>query len=157
MRPVPGLRLDQIDPGWGANVPAHWCTRLHGQRGPYMEKALGGSPLLQQGELDFSPAEKQSILKWALALGFSLPALKRVIKADLFRSAEALLPPHKCGGSHREDTPGFTSCPTATVWEQNLRRRCWLVFSYLLLSYSIYMVLLLLLLCFCNDFRGVSY
>src|ERR1039458_5606024 len=102
MRPVPGLRLDQIDPGWGANVPAHWCTRLHGQRGPYMEKALGGSPLLQQGELDFSPAEKQSILKWALALGFSLPALKRVIKADLFRSAEALLPPHKCGGSHRE-------------------------------------------------------
>src|ERR1035438_5473741 len=125
MRPVPGLRLDQIDPGWGANVPAHWCTRLHGQRGPYMEKALGGSPLLQQGELDFSPAEKQSILKWALALGFSLPALKRVIKADLFRSAEALLPPHKCGGSHREDTPGFTSCPTATVWEQNLRRRCY--------------------------------
>jgi hypothetical protein len=67
-----------------------------------MGKASGESPLLQQGELDFSPAEKQSILKWALALGFSPPALKRVIKADLFRSAEALLPPHKCGGSHRE-------------------------------------------------------
>jgi hypothetical protein len=32
-------------------------------------KSFGGSPLLQQGELDFSPAEKQSILKWALALG----------------------------------------------------------------------------------------
>src|ERR1035441_3190730 len=26
----------------------------------------------------------------------------RVLKAELFRSAEALLPPHKCGGFHRE-------------------------------------------------------
>jgi hypothetical protein len=32
--------------------------------------SAGGSPLLQQGELDFSPAEERSNLKWALALGF---------------------------------------------------------------------------------------
>jgi hypothetical protein len=33
-----------------------------------------------------------------------LPALKRRIKVEaLFRSAEALLPPHECGGSHHED------------------------------------------------------
>jgi hypothetical protein len=30
----------------------------------------GGSPLLQQGELDFSPAKKRRPRKWALALGF---------------------------------------------------------------------------------------
>jgi hypothetical protein len=31
----------------------------------------GGSPLLQQGELDFSPAEKRLISQgWALALAF---------------------------------------------------------------------------------------
>src|ERR1019366_1291890 len=95
-----------------------------GSAGLIWGRLLVEAPCFSRGELDFSPAEKQSILKWALALGFSLPALKRVIKANLFRSAEALLPPHKCGGSHREDTPGFTSCPTARVWEQNLRRRC---------------------------------
>jgi hypothetical protein len=32
-----------------------------------------------------------------------LPALKRMIKVEaLSRSAEALLPPHECGGSHHE-------------------------------------------------------
>jgi hypothetical protein len=32
---------------------------------------FGGSPLLQQGELDFSPAEKPFIFEgWALALDF---------------------------------------------------------------------------------------
>jgi len=34
-----------------------------------MRKFFGGSPLLQQGELDFSPAEKRSEFKWALAPG----------------------------------------------------------------------------------------
>ena len=39
---------------------------------------LGGSPLLRQGEMDFSPAEKRSILKRASAPGFlDNPALKR--------------------------------------------------------------------------------
>jgi hypothetical protein len=37
---------------------------------------------------------------------FGLPALKRTIRVEtLSRSAEALLPPHKCGGSH----PGTAS------------------------------------------------
>jgi hypothetical protein len=49
-----------------------------------LENALGGSPLLQQGELDFSPAEKKSILKWALAPDCSNPALKRVVRAEFF-------------------------------------------------------------------------
>ena len=43
-----------------------------------------GAPLLQQGELDFSPADKESILERALALVFSNAALKRVIRAELF-------------------------------------------------------------------------
>src|ERR1700690_756469 len=34
-----------------------------------MRKFFGGCPLLQQGELDFSPAEKRSEFKWALAPG----------------------------------------------------------------------------------------
>ena len=33
---------------------------------PYFEPTAGGSPLLQQGELDFNPAEKRSILKGGL-------------------------------------------------------------------------------------------
>jgi hypothetical protein len=33
----------------------------------------------------------------------AVPALKRMIKVEtLSRSAQALLPPHKCGGSHHE-------------------------------------------------------
>ena len=39
-------------------------------RASFAKSAFGGSPRLQQGELDFSPAEKESILKWALAPGF---------------------------------------------------------------------------------------
>jgi hypothetical protein len=46
---------------------------------------LGGSPLLQQGELDFSPAIKPFILTQTLKpLRFSMQALKRMIKVDLF-------------------------------------------------------------------------
>jgi peptidyl-prolyl cis-trans isomerase SurA len=46
---------------------------------------FGGSPLLQQGELDFSPAGKPLISKpWALALAFLRPALKRTIRVELF-------------------------------------------------------------------------
>jgi hypothetical protein len=44
---------------------------------------LGGSSLLQQGELDFSPAENRFLSKeWALALDFSRPALKRIIRVE---------------------------------------------------------------------------
>jgi hypothetical protein len=36
----------------------------------------------------------------------ALPALKRVIRVEtLSRSAKALLPPHKCGGSHLQARP----------------------------------------------------
>ena len=65
--------------------------------GKTLGKAFGGSPLLQQGELDFSPAEKELLLKWALALGFSIAsanardrsralpgALKRSFPQDCF-------------------------------------------------------------------------
>jgi len=50
----------------------------------YVHSEVGGSPLIQQGELDFSPAEKPPISKlWALALGFLRPALKRTITIEL--------------------------------------------------------------------------
>ena len=63
---------------------------------------MGGSPLLQQGELDFSPAEKRSISKSALAVEFLEASAKAPYESrTILRSAEALLPPHKCGGSHR--------------------------------------------------------
>ena len=45
--------------------------------------------------LRFSPAGANEAL--------ALPALKRVIRVEtLLRSAQALLPPHECGGSHHE-------------------------------------------------------
>jgi hypothetical protein len=47
-----------------------------------------------------------------------LPALKRRIKVEaLSRSAEALLPPHKCGGSHHQSR-GF---PVVTQGLKSLR------------------------------------
>jgi hypothetical protein len=55
----------------------------------------GGAGLQSSGKafnyaMGFSPGD------------FSIPALKRRSKSNFYRSAEALLPPHKCGGSHRE-------------------------------------------------------
>jgi peptidyl-prolyl cis-trans isomerase SurA len=51
----------------------------------YVHSENGGSPLLQQGELDFSPAEKPILSKlWALALGFLRPVLKRTLRVELF-------------------------------------------------------------------------
>ncbi len=48
---------------------------------------------------DFSRAVEAQQRSGLLAV--PLPALKRMIKIEvLSRSAEALLPPHKCGGSH---------------------------------------------------------
>ncbi len=51
-------------------------------------------PLLQQGELDFSPAERRLFSKAGFSPGLSdPPALKRkIMKEQFFRSAEALLP-----------------------------------------------------------------
>src|ERR1035437_8952594 len=65
--------------------------------------ALVGAPCFSRGELDFSPAGKKSTFEWALALAFSIPGAKaRAQETNFSRSAEALLPPHKCGGSHQE-------------------------------------------------------
>ena len=44
------------------------------------KKAPGVSPLLQQRELDFSPAEKNSILKMGFSPGVWIPGAKAMIK-----------------------------------------------------------------------------
>ncbi len=67
---------------------------------------LVGAPCFSRGELGFSPAEECLISKGALALGFPIPGAKAHRQGSTFsRSAEALLPPHKCGGSHPEVHP----------------------------------------------------
>jgi hypothetical protein len=51
-------------------------------------------------------------------VGAVLPALKRMIRVEaLFRSAEALLPPHECGGSHHESS----GAPTGALLIPRLR------------------------------------
>jgi hypothetical protein len=48
-------------------------------------RLLVEAPCFSRGELDFSPAVKRSILKWALATGFlDTPALKRRIEVEDF-------------------------------------------------------------------------
>ncbi len=70
---------------------------------------LVGAPCFSRGELDFSPAGKKSTHEWALAPASSIASAKaRAQKTNVARSAEALLPPHKCGGSHQEaNSTGF--------------------------------------------------
>jgi len=41
----------------------HWVWRRLYRAAPKMIRAAGGSPMLQQDELDFRPAEKSSIFK----------------------------------------------------------------------------------------------
>ena len=61
-----------------------------------------GAPCFSRGKLDFSPAEKKSIFEWALAPALSIASAEaRAQEQSVSRSAEALLPPHKCGGSHQ--------------------------------------------------------
>jgi hypothetical protein len=64
---------------------------------------FGGSPLLQQGELDFSPVEKRFFFSgMGFSPGVSRPALKRMIKVELSpRNAKALLPSAEAEGSHQ--------------------------------------------------------
>ena len=53
----------------------------------------------------------------------ALPALKRVIKVEILsRSAEALLPPHECGGSHHEshNFPVLTQALKAVPFKESL-------------------------------------
>ena len=62
-------------------------------------------PSVQFGRRPSGPRERMgSLLRFPHAgthEALALPALKRVIRVEtLSRSAKALLPPHKCGGSH---------------------------------------------------------
>src|ERR1019366_7115760 len=64
---------------------------------------LVGAPCFSRGSWTLSPAEKRSLLKLALAAGFAETSAKAQDQSrDFSRSAKALLPPHKCGGPHRE-------------------------------------------------------
>ena len=45
------------------------------------------APCFSRGELDFSPAEKESILKWALARDFSIPSAKARDQSRTFPGA----------------------------------------------------------------------
>ena len=45
------------------------------------------APCFQQGELDFSPAEKERFLKWASALGSSIPGAKAHDQSRTFPGA----------------------------------------------------------------------
>ena len=58
------------------------------------------------------------------ALAF--PALKRVIRVEtLSQSAKALLPPHKCGGSHHSaSVPFVTRVSSGLGWPQARARWC---------------------------------
>src|ERR1019366_1142750 len=74
-----------------ANRLNDYATNWRNKRGSTKQAAekLCGSllveaPCFSRGIWTFSPAEKESILKWALAPGSRFPALKRVIKIELF-------------------------------------------------------------------------
>ncbi len=59
-------------------IPCRLNRLRNNSWGAFRWELFGGSfsvesPLLQQGELDFSPAKKATILKWALAPGFLDP------------------------------------------------------------------------------------
>ena len=58
------------------------------------------APCFSRGELDFSPAEKRAILKWALALDFPMPALKRImIRVELPGALKRSYPRINAGAS----------------------------------------------------------
>ena len=64
------------------------------------------APCFSREKLDFSPAEKWPILKWALAPGIHDPSAEARDQGPPFsRSAKALLPPHECGGSTQKPNP----------------------------------------------------
>jgi hypothetical protein len=61
-----------------------------------------GAPCFSRGKLDFSPAEEESVLKWALAQEFSISGAKAHDQGRFLPERGSAPPPHKCGGSHRE-------------------------------------------------------
>jgi putative membrane protein len=76
------------------------CLSMN-ESGKFVRGKLVEAPCFSRGEPEFTPAEKAIVFKRALASALFLPALKRNIKCQrVVRSAQALLPPHKCGGYH---------------------------------------------------------
>ena len=73
-----------------------------------------------------SAAEEISISKWALAMGLSMPGAKAQDQSQSFsRSAEALLPPHECGGSHRNaGTPAENASAPPKCRDSHGKREC---------------------------------
>jgi hypothetical protein len=64
---------------------------------------FGGSPLLQQGQLDFQSSERSANSQPALAAGSPVARAKAHHRRQIPSwSAEALLPSHQCEGSHRK-------------------------------------------------------
>ncbi len=59
------------------------------------------APCFSRGKLDFSPAESGCSVRWVFSPGFTHTSAKaHHVQSRTSRSAEALLPPHKCGGFH---------------------------------------------------------
>jgi len=86
-------RCPSPNPGLGSH------GRLHGKPGQAGQARLAGRPS--------GPRERMGSLLRSSHAGtneaLALPALKRVIRVEtLSQSAKALLPPHKCGGSHHQ-------------------------------------------------------
>ncbi len=71
-----------------------------------MVSFLVEAPCFSRGKLDFSPAEEWPILKWALAPGFAIPALKRRIRAHRFPGAlKRSFPRINAGASTQKPNP----------------------------------------------------
>src|ERR1035438_4332052 len=67
------------------------------------ETALVGDPGSAVRDDNSKSRIRTLLMQYSIAPGFCGPGAKaHGLKASFFRSAEALLPPHKCGGSHRE-------------------------------------------------------
>jgi hypothetical protein len=61
--------VEAVQLRFGNETALSRCGKLWG-------KAFGGSPLLQQGGAGLQSSGEGAILKWALALGFSIPGAK---------------------------------------------------------------------------------
>jgi hypothetical protein len=64
-------------------------------------KQSAGNRIISYAGNCLASTQEQLSENWKAAGLVASPALKRMIRVEtLFRSAEALLPPHECGGSH---------------------------------------------------------
>jgi len=83
--------------------PQSPCARASQKRSQPLSRPGGPAreTSAQPGRAGINPEDDLSAVGAALE-ALALPALKRVMRVEtLSRSAKALLPPHKCGGSHR--------------------------------------------------------